>query len=104
MQKSPHGAVAEESSAPKQKWPTRKHPPVLEPGHTFASVTDKIAALVLYKKTPLGWFVGFSISFMFLMVLLFTMTMLFLKGTGLWGLNIPVGWAFDIVNFVWWVG
>ena len=106
MQKSPHEAVAEESSLQpsQQKWTRRKLPPVLEPGHTFASVTDKIAALVLYKKTPLGWFIGFSISFMFLMVLLFTMTMLFLKGTGLWGLNIPVGWAFDIVNFVWWVG
>ena len=41
----------------------RGRPPVIGPGHTFASVTDKIASLVLTKKTPLGWFVGFAISF-----------------------------------------
>ena len=26
------------------------------------------------------------------------------KGIGVWGNNIPVGWAFDIINFVWWIG
>ena len=26
------------------------------------------------------------------------------KGVGIWGTTIPVGWAFPIVNFVWWVG
>ena len=29
---------------------------------------------------------------------------LLLKGIGIWGNNIPVGWAFDIINFVWWIG
>ena len=29
---------------------------------------------------------------------------LFVKGIGIWGINIPVGWAFDITNFVWWIG
>ena len=29
---------------------------------------------------------------------------LFLNGIGIWGNNIPVGWAFDIINFVWWIG
>ncbi len=41
--------------------------PVIGPGHTFASVTDKIASLVLTKRTPIGWFVGFAISFALLM-------------------------------------
>ena len=27
-----------------------------------------------------------------------------LKGIGIWGNNVPVGWAFDIINFVWWIG
>jgi molybdopterin-containing oxidoreductase family membrane subunit len=26
------------------------------------------------------------------------------KGIGIWGNNVPVGWAFDIINFVWWIG
>ena len=25
-------------------------------------------------------------------------------GIGVWGLNKTVGWAWDITNFVWWVG
>ena len=29
---------------------------------------------------------------------------LVIKGIGIWGNNIPVGWAFDIINFVWWIG
>src|SRR5207253_11344282 len=31
-------------------------------------------------------------------------TVLFAIGVGIWGVNIPVGWAFAIVNFVWWIG
>ena len=38
--------------------------PVLEPGHTFASITEKISSIVLTKKTPLGWFIGFAIAFL----------------------------------------
>ena len=35
-------------------------PPVIAPGHTFGSVTDKISAIVLARKTPLGWYAGFG--------------------------------------------
>jgi molybdopterin-containing oxidoreductase family membrane subunit len=37
--------------------------PVIEPGHTFASVTDKISAIVLTQRTPRFWYVGFGLSF-----------------------------------------
>ena len=33
-----------------------------------------------------------------------SLTYLVVKGIGIWGNNIPVGWAFDITNFVWWIG
>ena len=33
-----------------------------------------------------------------------SMGYLFVKGIGIWGNNIPVGWAFDITNFVLWIG
>ena len=29
---------------------------------------------------------------------------LFFKGVGIWGVNIPIGWGFAIINFVWWIG
>jgi molybdopterin-containing oxidoreductase family membrane subunit len=31
-------------------------------------------------------------------------TWLFIKGVGVWGINIPIGWGFAIINFVWWIG
>jgi molybdopterin-containing oxidoreductase family membrane subunit len=78
--------------------------PVIGPGHTFASVTDKIASLVLTKKTSIGWFFGFGIAFSLLMMMLATVGYLLMTGIGIWGNNIPVGWGFDIINFVWWIG
>ena len=78
--------------------------PVVAPGLTFASVTDKISSLVLKRKTPLWWFLGFGISFILVQVLLLTITHLLFTGIGIWGNNVPVGWAFDIINFVWWIG
>ena len=78
--------------------------PFIEPGHTYGSITDKISSMILTRKTPLGWFIGFGIAFSLMMVLLFSMTYLFIKGTGIWGLNVPVGWGFAIINFVWWIG
>ncbi len=78
--------------------------PVIEPGHTFGSVTDKISAIVLQRRTPPGWFFGFSIAFLITMILMVTITHLVLTGIGIWGNNQPVGWSFDIINFVWWIG
>ncbi|MBX3026019.1 polysulfide reductase NrfD [bacterium] len=79
-------------------------PPVIEPGHSFGTVTDKIASIVQTRRTPWGWIVGFGIGFTLLQLLGLSVTYLFLKGTYIWGLNIPVGWGLDILNFVWWIG
>src|SRR5687768_18123602 len=78
--------------------------PVIGPGHTYASVTDQISAIVLTKKTPKGWLIAFAFASMLVMVLAVSVFHLLRYGTGVWGLNIPVGWAFDIINFVWWIG
>jgi len=77
---------------------------IVAPGHTFATVTDKIASIVLQKKTPYGWFVGLAVGFGLLNLLLVSLAWLLLRGVGIWGLNIPIGWAFAIINFVWWIG
>ena len=80
------------------------HPAMVEGDHTFASVTDKISDVTLKKKTPFHWFIGFGIAFMIAQLLLFTTIWLLANGIGIWGNNVPVGWAFDIINFVWWIG
>ncbi len=78
--------------------------PVISPGHTYASVTDKISSLVLTQPTPRAWYVGFSLAFVLVLVLLYGAAYLLSVGVGIWGINIPVGWGFAIVNFVWWIG
>ena len=80
-------------------------PPVIAPGHTFATVTEKIAAIVLTRRHPLSWFFGLGVGLMLLGdAAAPALTWLLLKGTGIWGVNIPVGWGFAIINFVWWIG
>ena len=79
-------------------------PPVLEPGYTYASISDKIGAIVLTRRTPLGWYVGFGLAFTLLMVLLFAVSYLLVVGIGVWGVDIPVAWGMAISNFVWWIG
>jgi len=78
-------------------------PPVVAPGHSPGSVTDQITAVVL-DRAPRWWWVAFGISFALVMLLLRALTKLLFEGTGIWGLNIPVGWGFAIINFVWWIG
>jgi Ni/Fe-hydrogenase subunit HybB-like protein len=78
--------------------------PVIEPGYTFATVTDKISSIVLTRPTSLGWFLGFGIASLWMFILLFAVSYLLYRGVGIWGVNVPVGWGFAIVNFVWWIG
>jgi molybdopterin-containing oxidoreductase family membrane subunit len=82
----------------------RPRPPLIEPGHTYGSITDKISDAVLKRKTSLGWVFGFAIGFSGLQLLAISLAYLFYKGIYIWGLNVPVGWGFDIINFVWWIG
>ena len=79
-------------------------PPIVGPGHTAGTVTDKIADVILTKSTPKWWLLGFTVAFGLLMVFLTAVTWLFVKGVGIWGVNWPVGWGFAIINFVWWIG
>src|ERR1051325_85064 len=78
--------------------------PVIEPGHTYATITDKISAIVLSPQAPRIWYVGFGISFLLVLVLFYQIVRLIAIGVGLFGIMIPVAWGFAIVNFVWWIG
>src|SRR4026208_190631 len=78
--------------------------PVLEPGHTYGTVTDQISAIVLTQRVSRGWILGFAFTFCLVMLFLSCVGYLLARGIGVWGNNIPVAWAFDIINFVWWIG
>ncbi len=78
--------------------------PIIAPGHTFGTVTDQISAIVLSRPTSRGWYLGFGVAFLLVMLLNTTIGYLLLRGIGIWGVNVPVAWGFAIVNFVWWIG
>ena len=59
---------------------------------------------MLTRGTTPGWVIGFLIAFSLLMLLNMVVTMLMIKGVGIWGIRIPAAWGFAIVNFVWWIG
>ena len=84
--------------------PEAVRPPIIGPGHSFGTVTDHISSIVLSRRTPRGWYLGFAVSFAMTMMLFYSLGYLVLMGVGIWGENIPVAWAFDIINFVWWIG
>lgn len=78
--------------------------PVLTPGQGYTSITDKLTSIVFTTNTPMAWFGFIAVGFTLLMGLAVSLTYVALKGIGIWGNNIPVGWAFPIINFVWWIG
>jgi molybdopterin-containing oxidoreductase family membrane subunit len=78
--------------------------PVIEPGHTYASITDEISAIALARRASRPWWIGFAFTFGLVVMLHFAIAYLLVKGVGIWGINMPVAWGFAIVNFVWWIG
>ncbi len=92
------------TEAPREMVRQPDRSPVLAPGHTFASMTDKISAIVLTRETPLGWFLVLGAAGLLLMIMLYAISYLLLRGVGIWGVNVPIAWGFAIVNFVWWIG
>jgi Ni/Fe-hydrogenase subunit HybB-like protein len=77
--------------------------PLVNGGKTYADVTRDILR-PLENNASKSWWVGFSISAVVLMVWLTATGWTMWEGIGAWGLNKTVGWAFDITNFVFWVG
>jgi Ni/Fe-hydrogenase subunit HybB-like protein len=78
--------------------------PVVAPGYTAGTVTDAISSIILTKGIKPGWALGLTLSFALLTILMTTATYLLAVGVGIWGINIPAGWGFAIINFVWWIG
>src|ERR1041384_6321779 len=84
--------------------PKGVRPPIIGPGQTLGTVSDRIAGIVLTKHTPVFWVLVVAVALAIFGMLNTAVAYLLAKGTGIWGINIPVGWGFAIVNFVWWIG
>ncbi len=77
--------------------------PLITGGKTVHDVTEDISRRVEEKPTKL-WMLAMTISLGLLAIGAYTVFLLLWHGVGMWGLNKTVGWAWDITNFVWWVG
>ena len=77
--------------------------PLITGGKTVHDVTEDISKRVEEKPNKL-WMLAMTISLGLLAVGAYTVFLLLWHGVGMWGLNKTVGWAWDITNFVWWVG
>jgi Ni/Fe-hydrogenase subunit HybB-like protein len=78
-------------------------PPLVQNNRSMAWLTDLIAG-ASERKTPLWWFISISITGSIAAFGVFCILYLLFTGVGVWGNDIPVGWAFDITNFVFWIG
>ena len=83
--------------------PTARQPLVLG-GLDDAGVTERVCAIVEAPKPPKAWYLALGIAGTFTGILGLMILYLITKGVGVWGLNKPVSWGFDITNFVFWVG
>ncbi len=86
-----------------ERVPLEEEKPLISGNQTFASVTQKISEIA-EAKTPKLWWVAISISSSLMLMMIALIGWLVLEGIGVWGLNVPVGWGWAIVNFVFWVG
>jgi molybdopterin-containing oxidoreductase family membrane subunit len=84
--------------------PVEEPPPVIAPGTTPESLTDQISHITLKHPRTLVWLALFTVAGFLLMLLLSGLTVLLLRGVGIWGVDIPVGWGIAIGSFVWWIG
>jgi molybdopterin-containing oxidoreductase family membrane subunit len=95
--------MATDSSLPPSE-PQAEQPQYAPVGESFRTVTDKISAIVLRRPTGLAWRAAFAFASLLLFVFLGVVAYLLFAGVGIWGINIPVAWAFAITSFVWWIG
>ena len=70
----------------------------------FASVTETVCRVVERPTPPLAWYIAFAITSAMTGIFALLIAYLIVTGVGVWGNNSPVFWAFDITNFVFWIG
>ncbi len=77
--------------------------PLITGGKTLKDVTHDISRQV-EGKPSMSWLLAFLVSVGALVLGFLALAATLWEGIGMWGLNKTVGWAWDITNFVWWVG
>lgn len=80
-----------------------KELPLVDSRSSFAEIDDTVLAPT-ERKPSKKWFMAFLAANTALLIGAFCVGMTLYYGIGMWGNNNPVGWGFDIINFVFWIG
>ncbi len=81
----------------------RTAPPLIDGGHDFGALTRIVCGLV-ERPAPAWWWLAFVVASLVALVGGAMTVWVISTGIGVWGMNSTIGWAFDITNFVFWVG
>ncbi|MEZ0296835.1 MAG: NrfD/PsrC family molybdoenzyme membrane anchor subunit [Candidatus Methylacidiphilales bacterium] len=73
------------------------------PKRSYNWITEKVCGII-EAPTPLWWLIAIAITSTTSLLTVGGVLYLIATGVGVWGLNHPVGWAWDITNFVFWIG
>lgn len=77
--------------------------PLVQGRHTLTTVTSSVSG-ILERKAPRAWYIALGITGSLTLLMGAMLLYLVMTGVGVWGNNHPVGWAWDITNFVFWIG
>lgn len=77
--------------------------PVIRGDPDPGGMTDRISDLVLTRPVSRLSLLSFSVALALTGLLVVAIFWLLYKGVGIWGIDIPVAWAFAIANYVWWI-
>ena len=77
--------------------------PLVANNHSLHWITENICS-ISESKTPLWWWIAIACTGSLATVCFGGFLYLIMTGVGVWGENVPVAWAWDITNFVWWIG
>jgi molybdopterin-containing oxidoreductase family membrane subunit len=80
-----------------------REPLILGKDKTYGQITTDIVRNT-EGNPPREWWIAFGIALIGLLLYVVAVSWTIFKGIGVWGLQKTVNWAWDITNFVWWVG
>jgi len=77
---------------------------ILPVRQSMGGVSDQLTGIPLHFPVERRWLIAMLFASLLFLLLMISVVALFTRGVGIWGINIPVNWAFAIHNYVWWLG
>lgn len=77
---------------------------ILPTDQSIGDVSRQLTGIPLHFPARRQWWIAMAVAVTLLMLFIVSVIELFTRGVGIWGLNVPVTWAFAIHNYVWWLG